>query len=69
MKKKLFAGVLSAAMVFAVAVTSMSVFAADEKVIPIYVEADWDTFRYSDPIKFDGEKETPWDQALSFDAV
>lgn len=67
MKKKILAGVLSAAMVAATSITAMNVFAADGKMVPYYDEGNWDTFRYSDPIKFDGKKETPWDLALTFD--
>ncbi len=67
MKKKILAGVLSAAMVAATSITAMNVFAADDKMVPYYEEVNWDTFRFSDPIEFDGEREIAWDQALSFD--
>ena len=67
MKKKILAGVLSAAMVATTAITAMNVFAADGKMVNYYDEDNWTGYKYNDPIEYDGEREIAYDQTLSFE--
>ena len=65
--RKILAGVLSAAMIATTAITAMNVFAADGKMVNYYDDDNWTSFKYNDPIEYDGEREIAYDQTLSFE--